>query len=313
MARELARRGWDVRALARPGGRKPHVAGATVVEGDALDARALAAAAEGADVIVYGFHVPYPKWDPIAVTAVQITADVAASIGATVLFPGNVYNLGPDFSSPVSEDAPRHPRTELGRIRERIEGILREATRRGARVIVLRGGDYFGQGSANTWFELLTSRALRGGRILKPGHDGVLHAWAYLPDLARAGADLLERRESLAPFEDVHFGGHVAEFTQFLRAVRAALGDPRRGVWPFPWWLVALVALASPLLRHVRTLRYLWDEPVLLDDRKFERLVPDFVETPFDQAVALAVDDARNRSSSSVMRVRASSASARSS
>jgi nucleoside-diphosphate-sugar epimerase len=265
------------------------------------------------DVIVFGFHVPYPKWDPIALRAVAITADVAASVGATVLFPGNVYNLGPKFSAPISEDAARTPRTELGRIRERMEGILEAATDRGARVIVLRAGDYFGEGATNTWFELLTSRALGGGRILDPAPDGVPHAWAYLPDVARAGADLLERRAALAPFEIVHFAGHTVAFPRFLEAVRGALGDRERRVWRFPWWLVGVLGWVSPLLRLARTMRYLWDEPVVLDDRKLRRLLPDFVATPFDQAVALAVDDERRRSSSSAMRVRASEASARSS
>src|SRR5258706_1801895 len=92
MARELGRRGHAVRALARPGGRRPEVTdGAEIVEGDALDREAMARAAQGMDAIVWGFHLPYTKWVPGAVESARITANVAARERATLLVPGNLY------------------------------------------------------------------------------------------------------------------------------------------------------------------------------------------------------------------------------
>src|SRR5437867_2768177 len=75
VARELVRRGHDVRALVRPGGRIPVVAGAELVEADALDAEAVGKAARGVDAIVWGFHLPYEKWEPAAIDAARVTAN----------------------------------------------------------------------------------------------------------------------------------------------------------------------------------------------------------------------------------------------
>jgi nucleoside-diphosphate-sugar epimerase len=283
VGRELERRGHRVRALVRPGGRKPDLA-AELVEGDALDVEAVARAARGADVIVWGFHLPYSKWVPGAVEAARVAADVAAREGATVLFPGNVYGLGPSLA-PLDETAPHDARTRLGEIRNEIETIFEHATTHGARVVVLRAGDYFGPDAHNTWLELLTSRALRGGRILDPGGHGVPHAWAYLPDVARAGVDLLERRAALAPFDVFHFAGYSVDASSMIDEVRRVLGDRSRRTWPFPWGLVRAVSPFSKMLRLAFDMRYLWNEQVVLDGTKLRAALPDFRITPLGEAL----------------------------
>jgi len=274
-----------VRALVRPGGRTPDLRAAELVEGDALDAEAVARAARGTDVIVWGFHLPYSKWVPGAVEAARVTADAAAREGATVLFPGNVYGLGPSLA-PLDETAPHAPRTRLGEIRNEIESIFEHATLRGARVVVLRAGDYFGPDAHNTWLELLTSRALKGGRILDPGGHGVPHAWAYLPDVARAGVDLLERR---AAFDVFHFEGYGVDSSSMIDEVRRVLGDPSRRTWPFPWGLVRAASPFSKTLRFAFEMRYLWDEQVLLDGTKLSAALPGLRATPLREALSLTL------------------------
>jgi len=286
VARELVRRGHAVRALVRPGGRKPELDRAELVVGDAFDRDAVGNAARGVDAIVWGFHLPYPKWVPGALDSARITGEVAAREHATVLFPGNLYGLGSDHPAAIAEDAPFRSRSRLGDIRNEIEAIFEKSTSDGARTIVLRAGDYLGPEAHNTWLELMTSRAIRGGRILDPGKRGVPHAWAYLPDVARAGVDLLERRAELVPFERFHFEGYSVDSTRMIDAVRRALGDRSRKTWRFPWPLVRLAAPFSKTLRLALEVRYLWDEPVVLDGRKLYVTLPAFRTTPLDDAVA---------------------------
>lgn len=292
VARELLRRGHEVRALARPGGRVPELEGAEIVEGDALDAGAMDRAATGMDAIVWGFHLPYTRWVPGAVASARITADVAARHGATVLFPGNLYGLGSGFEGKADESVAQKPRSRLGEIRREIESIFEEATHRGARVIVLRSGDYVGPRLDNSWLSLMTSRTKTGGKILDPAKPGVPHAWAYLPDVVRAGALLLEKRRDLAAFELFHFEGYSVDSAGLVGAVRRALGDDARGVRPVPWWLLRAAAPFSGMVRHILDVRYLWDEPVLLDGAKLRRTLgghADFTVTPLDEAVAGAL------------------------
>lgn len=286
VARELARRGHAVRALARPGGRRPALADKTeIFEGDALDPEAMDRAAAGMDAIVWGFHLPYPKWVPGAVESARITADVAARHGATVLVPGSLYGLGSGFDGPVAEGATFRPRSRLGEIRNEIESIFEQATKRGARVIVLRSGDYFAPRIDNSWFSMMTGRVGKGGRIFDPA-KGALHAWAYLPDVVRAGVLLLEKSAAFAPFEAFHFEGYSVDTSRMVRAVRSAVGDPARGVWRFPWWVLKAASPFSVMVRLILSVRYLWDEPVVLDGSKLKRILPDFTVTPLEEAVA---------------------------
>lgn len=290
VARELLARGHEVRALVRPGGRTPALRGAELVQGDALDPKAVRKGARGVDAIVWGFHLPYERWVPSAVEAARITADAAASESATVLFPGNVYGLGSGHVHPIDEGAPKRSRSRLGDVRNEIESVFEASTARGARVVVLRAGDYFGPTAQNTWLELLVKRALRGGRILDPGGLGVPHAWAYLPDVARAGVDLLESRQRLAPFDVFHFEGYSMESSAMIDALRRALGDPSRRTWAFPWWMVRAASPFSKGLRLTLEVRYLWDEPVVLDGSKLRRTLPAFRTTPLDVALDAMLD-----------------------
>jgi nucleoside-diphosphate-sugar epimerase len=290
VGRELERRGHRVRALVRPGGRTPDLRAADLVEGDALDPVAVAHAARGTDAIVWGFHLPYSKWVPGAIEAARVTADVAATEGATVLFPGNVYGLSPSLA-PLDETAPHEARTRLGEIRNEIESIFEHATVRGAQVVVLRAGEYFGPDAHNTWLELLTARALRGGRILDPGGHGIPHAWAYLPDVARASVDLLEHRETLAPFDVFHFSGYSIDSSSMIDEVRRVLGDTSRRTWPFPWGLLRAASPFSKLLRLASDMRYLWNEQVVLDGTKLQATLPAFRTTPFREALTTTLMD----------------------
>jgi len=60
---------------------------------------------------------------------------------------------------------------------------------------------------------------------------------------------------------------------QLVAGLRAALGDPRRKVRRFPWWVLGLAAPFSATVRAVRALRYLWHRPVRLDNAKLRRLL----------------------------------------
>jgi nucleoside-diphosphate-sugar epimerase len=289
VAAELMRRGFETTALVRQGGRDPAIPGIWQVPGDALDPGAVGQAARGMDLIVFGFNVPYDQWEARALRAVQIAADAAVAEGATLLFPGNVYGLGPDFSRPLAEDAPREAPTRLGQLRNEMEAALRRASMRGARVIVLRAGDYFGANADNTWFAEMTRKALAGGAITDPGTPDVPHCWAYLPDVARAAVDLVERRHTLQPYEELHFEGHAATSAQLVRAIRRALGDPERKVRRLPWWGLRLLSPFWPMAGHLLRMRYLWEEPVLLDGSRLQGILGRRSWTPLEEAVRQAI------------------------
>ena len=129
-------------------------AGAEIIAGDVQDQAALSKAAEGCGVIVHGVNYPYHQWVPYLQTATLNIVAAARSAGATLLFPGNVYSLGPGAGEPIGEAAPHRPSTRKGRFRLRLEGLLEAATRADGdtpaiRVLNVRAGDYYGPSVRN--------------------------------------------------------------------------------------------------------------------------------------------------------------------
>jgi len=269
IARALLEDGYRVRALVRSIDRARPVAErlpgpVELVEGDVHDAAALPGASRGVNVVAHGVNVPYPRWAAEAETIAHRVADAAAQVGATILFPGNVYNYAPSVGI-TPQTAPAPP-TELGRIRVRVEEILTGATQRGARLIVLRGGDFFGGGSRTSWMAHVLERAIDGGAIRMPSDDDVPHAWCYLPDFACAHVALLNRANRLPQAAVFHFAGHVLTGRQLVEALRDALDDRSRPARRVPWPLLAVMGLFNAELRLVHRMRYLWQQPVLLDE-----------------------------------------------
>ena len=282
-------RGVSVVALVRNAGRVAQRPGLTLIEGDARDAESLDRALDGSDIVLHGLNLPYPDWDP---GMVELTAGVLAAAEraeATVLFPGNLYGLGPDFSEPLTESSPREPISRKGALRNRLEDMLRASP---AQTIVLRAGDFYGGIGESSWMFFLTSRVADGGALFYPADLSVLHSWAYLPDVAETFVALALRRDELGQHETFHFEGDVVDGLTWLSTVRSALGD-ERSMWRFPWMWMQLGRPFVPLIRELFEMRYLWDQPVRLDGSKLRAFLGAVPATPFEDAItrSLGVGD----------------------
>lgn len=294
IARALLARGWRVRALHRdPGKAAKPGDGLEWIGGDALDAAAVARAAEGASVIVHAVNPPgYRNWKGLVLPMLERTIAAATKTGALIVFPGTVYNFGPETFPLVAEDAPQRPRTRKGKIRVEMERRLLDASQAGARVLILRAGDFFGPSSANSWFG---AAMVKPGRALKavvyPGRRKVGHAWAYLPDFAETAARLIERRAELPPFASFHFGGCWFERgVEMAEAVRTASGNPRLPIRGFPWALVRLLSPFMETFRELLEMTYLWRLPLRLDNRKLVAFLGEEPHTPTLEAVRRSLE-----------------------
>jgi len=286
VAQAFVAAGHEVRALVRSPDKVVDATGVELLVGDARDPSALTAALAGADVVFHGLNLPYPDWDPGMIELTRAVLDAATAQGVTVLFPGNVYGLGPDYAEPMAEDARHEPTTRKGRLRNRLERMLAQAD---VPTIVLRMGDFFGGIGQSSWMYHLTDGTLRGAALSYGGDRNVLHSWAYLPDAAATFVQLAERRRELDPHEVFHFEGHVVDGHSWVEAARRALGDPDRRVRAFPWFWMNFGRPFSPMVRELFEMRYLWQEPVRMRQDKLVALLGDVPHTPFDEAMRTAL------------------------
>lgn len=304
VADALLRDGWRIRALLRDPQRLPQrFRMAEVVPGDAARMDDVRAAATDAELIVYGVNAPYPKWEGTVVPMLEVTATVAEEQGATILFPGNVYFLNPRDGTEFDEAAPINPPTRKGELRAQMEARLKTAANRGAKVIIVRAGDFIGR-DASSWLAYTIKRTRNGYKVNAPGAPGLVHTYSYVPDMARVGADLVARRSELPAFNVFHLKGCRASFFDVAAAVEQASGRPVK-IGHFPWWLMRLVSPIAPLVRSLFEMRYLWQVELNLSDRKLAEFYGRPVEyTPLATALLEAglVEDRNNGQTPIVVR-----------
>lgn len=246
----------------------------------------MAAAAQGADLIVNGLNPPaYHNWDQLIP---EITASVLAAgkaSGATILVPGNVYPYGME-PGPWNADTPHRPVSRKGRIRAQMEARYREAAAQGQRTIQLRGGDFLLPEAP----QMLMNRVILGkvdkGVVTTLGDADALHAYAYLPDMARAAVRLVELGQALPAYADIPFAGHAFTISNLADRISRLTGRPTR-IKRFPLWLFTLTSPVWELARELREMLYLSSFPHSLDPAPLRRWLPDWQDTPLDQVIRL--------------------------
>jgi nucleoside-diphosphate-sugar epimerase len=289
VARTLQARGWAIRALNRdPAKARAKNPDFEWVEGDAMRADDVLSAARGTSLIVHAVNPPgYRNWGTLVFPMIDNTIAAAKATGATVLLPGTIYNFGPDAFPLLHEKSPQNPVTAKGKIRAGMERRLEAASQEGVRVIIVRAGDFFGPGAANSWFSqgmVTPGKPLTS--VTYPGRKGIGHQWAYLPDVAETMARLVDRRETLAPFAVYHMQGFWDDDgTRMVAAIRRASGNPALKVKSFPWWMMPFAAPFVPFLRELREMRYLWQEPLRMPNDRLVAAIGAEPWTPIDEAV----------------------------
>jgi nucleoside-diphosphate-sugar epimerase len=285
VAAALQARGYALRALLRDPAKLPLAfTGTEVIQGDIGDRQALRRAADGVEVMVYGVNPPGYQWKGRALPWLENAASVAEERGLTLLFPGNVYVFDPADGPDFDEAAPLQPTSSLGRTRLAMEQRLKRAAEHGARVIIVRAGDFIAPGAESAWLQVLLHKKGDGYTLMAPGPRHLPHTWAYLPDLAQAAAGLLERSESLPAFNVFHYRGHRVSLEEIAEAARQASGRPVK-LRAFPWWALRLAAPFSVMFRGLLEMRYLWRRQVNMDGARLEAALPEVVHTPLPRAL----------------------------
>lgn len=258
------------------------------------DTAGLAIAAAGVRTVVHAINPLYTDWAAQVLPLGRLGMDLAQRLGATFLLPGNVYGFGHPMPPVLDEDTPCRPTTRKGRIRQALEDEMAARAAQGLRSVVVRAGDFFGGGRGN-WFDRAIVASLARGKLTYPGPRDLPHAWAFLPDLARAVV-AVAARDDLPMHSVLHFAGHTLTGDELLDAVEAALA--RRGALPagglrrqgMPWGVIRLGGLVVPMWRELAEMAYLWHEAHRLDGRRLASVVGPLPTTPLAQAVDAALD-----------------------
>jgi nucleoside-diphosphate-sugar epimerase len=294
VADRLLAGGWRVRALHRDPEAARRSSGRTGLEwvkGDAMIEADVVAAAEGASLVMHGANPPgYRNWAGLQLPMLNASIAAAKAAGARLLFPGTVYNYGPDAFPNLTEASAQSPVTRKGAIRVKMEeAVARASADDGLKVLIVRCGDFFGPKPGNNW---LSQGLLKPGRPLAavtyPGPLSLPHCWAYLPDVAETMVRLAER-DDLADFETFHMQGQTLTGGALVQALETVAAGRRLPVSRLPWIGVRAISPFNETMREMLEMRYLWETPVLLDNSKLVARLGAEPHTPIVEALRAAL------------------------
>ena len=292
VAKAFLNAGYDVTAITRSGKPLAELQGARFIAADASNEEALIAATKGADIIFNGLNPLYTEWEEKCLPLAHNVMAACKAHGALHLFPGNVYGYGSPMPLELSEDTPERPSTNKGHIRVAMEKLFADEANRpgGIRTIVLRAGDFFGGTGKETWFDLLMLSKLGKGIFTAPGNEKIVHAWAYLPDLAETFVALARISDQLKPFESLNFPGHAATTLEIKAAVEFHVGKALK-LAHLPWWMLRLASPFKPMFREFVKMSYLNFEPHRLVSKRLAGVIGVIPNTPLSEAVRQAMID----------------------
>jgi nucleoside-diphosphate-sugar epimerase len=215
----------------------------------------------------------------------------AKANGLVHLFPGNVYNFGSAIPAHPIEETPFVGDHAKAAVRVEAEALFEKAARDdGVKTLILRAGDFFGGDGRGSWFDLVIAKDIAKGKFTWPGARDIVHAWAYLPDLARAFVALAEHADELPAFARFHFGGHKVTGNEMHAAAEAALGRKLKA-GSLPLTVMRLLGWFSPTMAATSEMAYLWRRPHRLTGEKLEAVIGRLPRTPLAQAIAEALGD----------------------
>ena len=274
--------GWSVKGLLRPGTAWRAPKGIEVVE--TRDRAVAVQAARGTDIVLNALNPVFTGWAQHALPLAYSAIEMAEQSGATLMFPGNVYNYGKGIPAVLDEETPMQPTSRKGRMRAEIELRLREASDRGMRTIILRAGDFFGAGRGS-WFDLVLTKELAKNKVTYPGPLDVVHEWTYLPDYVEALMRLAAIRATLGPFEAFGFPGHAVTGQEFVSIIAKATGRQLK-VGNINWLMMRTVGSIWKMGRELSEIGYLWQVPHRISGDRLRAAIGEVPHTPLTTAVA---------------------------
>jgi len=244
IAEACRQHGWTVRAVVRPGNRKPLSGDVEVREASLTSKDALASAFDGCEAVIHTaglVRAPRPEaLDAVNVDGTRAVVGAANAARVRLVHVSSLAAMGAGTEDrPVREDDDPHPVNAYGRSKLAAERVVREQAT--VPWIILRPCAVYGPGDRGF---LPVARLARLGLFPLATPAATPFSFVYVADLAEAVVSALDSAVS----EDALFVAHARSHTveALLRGLAHELARSYRP-WRVPRFLLRSVAVAGDL------------------------------------------------------------------
>ncbi len=271
VANVLLARGESVALLNRSGRRPAGLPDSVnVIAVDATDPDAMAHACDGAQVVFHCAMAPYLEWAEKFPPLTRGILDGVARTGARLVFGDNLYMYGPTGGRPIHEGLPYAATGKKGRVRAEMARLLLEAHESGrVQVAIGRASDFYGPGVKQSFLgEMVFRPALAGKPVNLFGNLDAPHTFHYIHDVARALVVLSDHDEAFGRAWHVP-ADRTLTLREMLALIEKEIGRPIQ-TRVAGRAMLGLIGWFDPMVRELKELLYAWEEPYIVDHRRFE-------------------------------------------
>jgi len=222
-------------------------------------------------VVAIGFEYRAAVWRsawPKAMASLLAAADAA---NTRVVFIDNMYMYGPQDVA-LHEDLPLADYGRKPAVRAHVTRMWQQAAREGrVRWAALRAPDFYGPGVRNSHMgDSGLARVAQGQPAQVLMAPDMPHAFAYVPDIARAVVTLLD-----APDDAFNQTWHVpcakAKSPREMLQIGADAAGMKLKMMVMPPLMLRLLGVFAPMVREMIEMRFTWNRPYHVDATKFAR------------------------------------------
>ncbi len=267
IAQNLADKGQSVSVVSRDG---RHIgSGIDAIQANLADAEQTVAACVGADAIYFCAAPPYHLWPTAFMPLQEAALEAASRTGAVLVAVENLYSYG--VAGTLTEDLPLIAETRKGKVRAQMSKALLDAHSSGrAKCVAGRATDFFGAGvTMSALGERFWPKVLNGKTVDWVGDPDAKHSFAYLPDLAESYVRLAQDSSAwgrawhlpaLEPMSAADIVNHINGQYGSVSTIRTT-----------PSWVLKAVGLFLPAAGELVEMRYMFDEPFIIDHSAFDQ------------------------------------------
>jgi nucleoside-diphosphate-sugar epimerase len=288
--KDLQHRGLPFRVVERT----KNIEGIDTVHADISHIDELKEAIKGATHVYNCVGVQYDTniWREVWPTIIDNLIEAVSEIDAVLIHFDNIYMYGPvPLQNPITEEHPRNPSSNKGKVRLLLEQKLLTAFESGKlRGVIARAGDFYGpKANLSMLYASVLDRMLVGKAPQWLANPDIVHTYTYTPDAARGCVVLGLDPSSYGQIWHLPTSKEVLTSRQIIAKFQKYVHAEEK-IQVLPRVMFHILGLFVPILRELKEMIYQFDSPYVFDSTKFETKYPDFKVTSYQDGVKTMVD-----------------------
>ena len=271
-------------------GRSKKVMGVENRTADLLNLAELNKALQGATHVYLCVGLPYDikVWRRDWPIIMGNVLNACEAEGAVLIFVDNIYMYGPTpLENPFSEGHLQNPVSKKGKVRKEISTMLLDAHKEGRiKGVIGRAADFYGPNVATSVFYYSFLERMAQGK--NPQCLGALdqkHTYAYTPDLGRALVALALDESTYGEVWHLPVSEAVT-INEALGFMNGVLGKDYTAS-RIPPFMFSILGIFMTTVKELQEMMYQFNEPYIMNSRKFLNHFPDFQVTPFEEGITI--------------------------